>query len=333
MIKQMKKFNKFKKLAIFGLGFSVVAGVTIPFATSCSAASTVPDFLGYTNFSLGPNNSFKLTQRGIQFSGDGIDASGTKYKTSPGYVAKPDSEDPDASKKNNATNQFSLVQTLSSWLVGFAFTSSDLLANCYGTGTGNDRLINKIGGTGNVLEVAKRLATYEGNGSDVERYRVQTLTFETDTSSVFASAKKYGDATGGAKPDDLALTYTTNIKLTFNYWHTDNGQNVIFKNVDPSTLLSLNLTGLTVKLVPATKTIKEAGADKEIFTGLYTIQEKDKVPQISIGSLDAAATNQMSNTFLNEAIKHTHGDYYDSNLTSYADSHLETFKNWIKLFN
>ncbi len=321
----MKKTTNLKKIAMFGVITATVGAAVIPFATSCSAASTVPDFISNTNFYVvNDSNSFRIKNGAINFNGNG-GLGNPKCKTSPGYkIPKDDGSDKAAVDANNDTiNQFSVLQTAATWAFGFVLTSSDLLANCY-----NSKVIDEIPGVDpQTRKIAQSLATYQGEGSEVQRYRVKTLTFTTDPASTFTSGKKYGDAATN-KPEDNVITYTTDIDLAFSYWHTTNGENMVWDG-DNATLQHLKIKGLSIKMIP-NETKK---GDTKVWSGLYSIQSIDNVSQITLGSLDAKRTSFISSTFLTDARNNTQGSIVDSNIKKYYNSHKTDFADWIKTFS
>lgn len=325
----MKNLKKFKKIALFSAVGVGIVGVSTPFLTSCSAASTVPDFLANTYFNLSnDSNSFRITQSGIKFDKGGIGAD--SLKTSPSYkLPKEDNSDKaEVDKNNTIINQFSLLQTLSTWVLGYVLSSSDLLANCYDTGVINEATLNVDPA---IKEISKLLGTYKGTGSEVKRYRIKTLTFVNDTSSI-SWTKTYGSDPKAKeedlKPEDNVLTYTTDVKLDFSYWYTSNGQNVNW--VNDSDIKTIYIRGLKVSMVPSRTKMKDG---QFAWSGLYNVQNIDKIDQIQIGVNDAAKTNSIATKFLPNAKNHMQGSIINSDLNKFYKNNIEDFKIWIKTFS
>ncbi len=382
----MKSRNNLKKIGLFGLGFAVIAGSTVAVATSCSAASTQPDFVKSLTFAAGtPNNTYTLTQSGISFN-DGatglsagslanqkntnessnivknsvgtIDWSKSGWNASNAFEPKNSkgevidfSKTPDALALNS---EFSILQTLSTWLMNYTLNSSDVLANLFGDGKGDENLLTMLikdaglSPSSTIVNVASKLANFKGGNANVSRYRVKSIDLGAiDWTPITNSPLKYGDKVidnNDFNSKKIKLTIPK-VTLNFDYWYTENGSKVLWTDSNNgSDPLSLTINNLQLDLRPATIEVKygpKLDQNQKIYIGGYepdSVEESNKLSynNMSIGSLTTTAENGkaiLSGTFLTDTIKHARGDYINTDLRQWFNNNKTLFQDWIKTFN
>ncbi len=238
--------------------------------------------------------------------------------------------------------------------MNYTLNSSDVLANLFGDGKGDENLLTMLikdaglSPSSTIANVASKLANFKGGNANVSRYRVKSIDLGAiDWTPITNSPLRYGtkvidDNDFNSKKIKLTIPKVT---LNFDYWYTENGSKVLWTDSNNgSDPLSLTINNLQLDLRPATIEVKygpKLDQNQKIYIGGYepdSVEESNKLSynNMSIGSLTTTAENGkaiLSGTFLTDTIKHARGDYINTDLRQWFNNNKTLFQDWIKTFN
>lgn len=331
----MKSYKNHKKTILLATGVLALGAFSSLFLVSCSNTKS-PEILVASNFKIDDSTILKYNDAGNFIASSGnID----------GFTSIPT---PDEAKDETlkAYAKFSVSRVVYDWAYSFISNFQTFLATGFITENIN------VDNDPTIKQLAAALSASLGQGEETLRYGLQEISCTPDWSNIDTAIANKNKPVEGETIQPFAVNFKS-IQLTFNWWYSDNGTDVYWKdsNFDPSTWLNdspswkiweekgitppkaISISFTSDLSVSMTSNTKEVDGQKQ-YSGIISVNS-DEGSYVGIGGITKADKEKAINYAkeLNNINERGRGDVNNETYSSYYDQHKEVFKQILNLFS